>query len=257
MPSPSARTDRAGESVRPARFESVLPVRFEGVSLELGGRTRLDDLSFELAAGPCSVILGPNGAGKSLTLRVAHGLLSPTRGAVRWLGPAGAEAQARQAMVLQRPVLLRRRVAANLDYALRLRGVAAAERPGRVAETLARAEITALAERPARTLSIGEQQRVALARAWVVAPEVLWLDEPAAALDPGSTRALEETIRSIRASGAKIVMSTHDLGQARRLADEVLFVHRGRLLEQSPADRFFDQPGSPEAAAFLKGELLT
>jgi tungstate transport system ATP-binding protein len=240
----------------PSPSGGILPLRFEGVGLELGGATRLHDLDFELEAGPCSVILGPNGAGKSLALRLAHGLLQPSRGRVCWLGPRAAEAASQQAMVLQRPVLLRRRVTANLDYALRLRRVPAPERRDRVAETLERAGLSALAGRPARSLSVGEQQRVALARAWVVSPEVLWLDEPATALDPGATRALEETIRSIRASGTKIVMSTHDLGQARRLADEVLFLHRGRLLEQTPAATFFSAPATPEAAAFLKGELL-
>lgn len=238
----------------PSRREPALPLVFENVGLEIGGVARLADLSFTLGAGPCSVILGPNGAGKSLTLRLAHGLLTPTRGHVRWLG-AGSPERA-QAMVLQRPVLLRRRVAANLEYPLRMLGVPAAERRQRVAATLARADLADLADRPARSLSVGEQQRVAVARAWVVAPEVLWLDEPASALDPGSTRTLEETIRSIRSSGTKIVMTTHDLGQARRLADEVLFLHRGRILEQTPADEFFDAPRSAEAAAFLKGELL-
>ncbi|HKJ24534.1 MAG TPA: ATP-binding cassette domain-containing protein [Myxococcota bacterium] len=161
-----------------------------------------------------------------------------------------------QAMVLQRPVLLRRRVRANLAYPLRLRGVATPERRARVAAVLEQTHLEALADRPARSLSVGEQQRVAVARAWVVEPEVLWLDEPASALDPGATRELEETVRRIRASGTKVVMTTHDLGQARRLADEVLFLHRGRVVEKTPAGEFFDEPRSVEGRAFLKGELL-
>jgi tungstate transport system ATP-binding protein len=230
-------------------------VRLEGVTWVRGGAERLSDLSFELRAGPCSVLLGPNGAGKSLTLRIAHGLLAPTRGRVRWLGAAAQQAAREQAMVLQRPVLLRRSVAANLAYPLRARGVGRAARRDRVAEMLERAGLAPLADRAARSLSVGEQQRVALARAWIVDPEVLWLDEPTASLDPGATRALEEMVRRVRASGTKIVMSTHDLGQARRMADEILFLHRGRLLEQSPVETFFDGPRSPEARAFLKGEL--
>lgn len=236
---------------------AILPLRFERVSLDLAGVRRLGRLDFELTAGPCSVILGPNGAGKSLALRVAHGLLAPSEGRVRWLGPGARFAQRHQAMVLQQPVLLRRRVAANLDYALRLRRVPARARRTRVAETLERSGLADLAARPARSLSIGERQRVALARAWVVDPELLWLDEPASALDPASTRALEEMIRTIRGSGTKIVMTTHDLGQARRLADEVLFLHRGRLLEHGPAEAFFERPATAEAEAFLKGDLLT
>ncbi len=248
MPKPDAAPQEAAPS--------ILPLRFEGVGLDLAGAARLDGLDFELGAGGCSVILGPNGAGKSLTLHVAHGLVRPSRGRVRWLGARADEAPAHQAMLLQRPVLLRRRVAANLDYALRLRGLAREARAERVARTLEAAGLADLAARPARALSIGQRQRVALARAWAVEPEVLWLDEPASALDPASTRALEELIRGIRATGTKIVMTTHDLGQARRLADEVLFLHRGRLLEQTPAEGFFDRPETPEAQAFLKGDLL-
>jgi len=242
--------------VRRPEAGSILPLRLEGVVLERGGARLLDGLSFDLAAGPCSVILGPNGAGKSLTLRVAHGLLAPTRGRVRWLGAAARHAPHAQAMLLQRPVLLRRSVRANLDYALRQRGgEGRVARRDRVDAMLERTGLAPLARRPARALSVGEQQRVALARAWIVAPEVLWLDEPAAALDPGAARVLEEMVRGIRASGTKVVMTTHDLGQARRMADEILFLHRGRLLERGPVEAFFDAPHSPEARAFLKGEL--
>jgi tungstate transport system ATP-binding protein len=222
----------------------------------LGGVAALAGVSFELGARPCSVILGPNGSGKSTLLRVGHGLLRPGTGRVRWCGPGAAHAAERQAMVLQRPVLLRRRVAANLAYPLRLRGVPAEQRAERVAAVLEQASLVALADRPARSLSVGEQQRVAVARAWVTEPELLWLDEPASALDPGAARALEETLRRVQASGTRIVMTTHDLGQARRLADEVLLLHRGRLLEQTPAETFFDEPRSGEGRAFLKGELL-
>ena len=248
------------EGISPAsdmpKPEAILPLRVEGLGLTLGGKSILRDVSFELEAGPCSVILGPNGCGKSMLLRVCHGLLAPTEGRVRWCGPGAGEAERGQAMVLQRPVLLRRRVAANLEYPLRLRGLAPNERRERVAAVLERASLEALAERPARALSVGEQQRVAVARAWAVEPEVLWLDEPASALDPGATRALEETIRRIRASGTKVVMTTHDLGQARRLADEILFLHRGRVLEKTAAETFFEEPQSEEGRAFLKGELL-
>jgi tungstate transport system ATP-binding protein len=125
-----------------------------------------------------------------------------------------------------------------------------------VREVLEDTGLTLLAHRPARTLSIGEQQRLALARAWAAAPEVLFLDEPTANLDPAATRAIEEVIAAIDLTGTKIVMTTHDLGQARRLADEIVFLHRGRLLEQRPAAEFFARPATPEAAAFIEGRLL-
>ncbi|MBI3452612.1 MAG: ATP-binding cassette domain-containing protein, partial [Rhodospirillales bacterium] len=140
-------------------------------------------------------------------------------------------------------------------YGLKLAGLGRRARAERAAETLARLGLSALADRPARVLSIGEQQRLALARAWALRPEVLFLDEPTASLDPTSTRAVEEIIAAIHASGTKIVMTTHNLGQARRLADEILFLHRGRLIERAPADDFFAAPRTPEAAAFVKGEL--
>jgi len=225
------------------------------LGFQLNGKRLLDGISFTLHPGPCSVVLGPNGAGKSLILRLCHGLLRPSTGSIEWCGPGAAAASRRLAMVFQRPVLLRRSVAANVDYALRLGGIPRRERAARIARVLRATGLQELADRGARNLSVGEQQRIALARAWAMRPEVLLLDEPAASLDPGASRALEAAIRAIREDGTKIVMSTHDLGQARRMADEVLFLHRGRLLEQTPARDFFESPASAEAQAFLRGEL--
>jgi tungstate transport system ATP-binding protein len=122
-------------------------------------------------------------------------------------------------------------------------------------EALAHVGLKHLADSPARVLSGGEQQRLAFARAWVLRPEVLFLDEPSSNLDPSATKEIEAIIQSIHAAGAKIVMATHNLAQAKRLGDEVLFIHQGRLAERSPIDRFFTSPASPEAEAFIKGEL--
>jgi len=235
---------------------SILPLGFEGVRFAAGDRTLLHDLDFRCEGGGISVLLGPNGAGKSLVLRLASGLLAPTNGAVRWLGAGNARGADAHAIVLQRPVLLRRSVAANVGYPLALRGVVRAEREVRVARALEATRLAAHATRAARTLSVGEQQRVALACAWAREPEVLLLDEPAAALDPSATRELERAICAMRDEGRKILMSTHDLAQARRLASEVLFVNSGRLLEQTPAAEFFARPRSEEARRFLAGELL-
>ncbi len=234
---------------------SILPLRLEGVTFEADGKRLIDGVTFDLRPGTRSVILGPNGAGKSLLLRLCHGLIRPSGGEVSWDAPRGTEVSHRQAMVFQRPVLLRRSAAANVAYPLRLRGVPARERGERVAEALALAGLSAQAKQAARSLSGGEQQRLAIARAWVMAPEVLFLDEPTANLDPAAARAIEALIDGVHASGAKIVMTTHDLGQAHRLADEILFLHRGHLLERAEATAFFSNPRTAEASAFLKGDL--
>jgi tungstate transport system ATP-binding protein len=235
---------------------SILPLRLTGVSYRVGETALVSGLSFALVAGGRTVILGPNGAGKSVLLRLCHGLIAPSAGRIEWAGAAGGGTSRAHAMAFQRPVLLRRSARANIAHALSLGGVPAAERRVRAAAALERFGLAELAGRPARALSGGEQQRVALARAWAVQPQVLFLDEPTAALDPAATRAVEEMITAFHADGVKIVMSTHDLGQARRLGDEILFLHRGRLIEQAPAEMFFGQPGTPEAAGFIRGELL-
>lgn len=239
-----------------ARAGGILPLRLESLTYEVGGKRLIDRISLVLAPGPRTLILGPNGAGKSLLLRLCHGLIRPTAGRVTWAAADRRMLARRQAMVFQSPVLLRRSAAANVDYALGLRGLGTGERRARVSEALALADLTALADQPARTLSGGEQQRLAIARAWALQPDVLFLDEPTASLDPASTRSIEALIRTIHGNGAKIVMTTHDIGQARRLADEIVFLHRGQVREHAPAQRFFAGPGTPEAAHFLRGDLL-
>jgi tungstate transport system ATP-binding protein len=239
----------------PDRRAPLLPLALAHVGFVAGGRAILDDVNLVLAAGPRTVILGPNGAGKSVLMRICHGLLAPTSGAVRWANPERPGEARRQAMVFQRPVLLRRSVLGNLTFALSVAGVPAYEREGRARVALDRVGLEPFAHRPARVLSGGEQQRLALARAWMLEPEVLFLDEPTANLDPGATREIESIVQSIHASGTKIVTITHNLGQAQRLGDEVLFVDRGRIAERAPVERFFRHPATAEAAAFLKGEL--
>lgn len=234
---------------------TILPLVLEGLGFDAGGTTLLDGVDLILAGTGRVVVLGYNGAGKSLLLRLCHGLVAPTRGAVRWTGPGAATGTRRHAMVFQRPVMLRRTALANLLHALAARGVARAVRTIRARDALDRFGLAALADRPARVLSGGEQQRLALARAWLLSPEVIFLDEPTANLDPAATREVEEMIQAFTRDGIKVVLTTHDLGQARRLADEVVFIHRGRLVEHGPADAFFAAPRSPEAAAYLRGDL--
>ncbi|HEX7054861.1 MAG TPA: ATP-binding cassette domain-containing protein [Burkholderiales bacterium] len=236
-------------------MSALLPLRLAEVSFAAGGRTILERISADIAAGPRTVILGANGAGKSVLMRICHGLLAPTSGRVTWNEPETPGRPRRQAMVFQRPVMLRRSALANVIYALKAAGVPRSERRPRAMAALEHVGLAHLADNPARVLSGGEQQRLALARAWALRPEVLFLDEPTANLDPSATREVERIIGSIHAAGAKIVMTTHNLGQAKRLGDEVLFLHQGRLAERSPIDRFFSQPASAEAEAFIKGEL--
>jgi tungstate transport system ATP-binding protein len=162
----------------------------------------------------------------------------------------------RRAILFQRPAMLRRTAAANIRYALATAGIPRAEHPKRVAALMAEVGLAGLDNRPARRLSGGEQQRLALARALALDPAVLFLDEPAASLDPAATKAIEDIVREVTARGVKVVMSTHDLGQAKRLAGDVVFLHRGRLIERSPAEEFFAAPRSEEARKFIAGELL-
>jgi tungstate transport system ATP-binding protein len=233
----------------------ILPLSLRDVRFTAGGRTIIDGVSAEIAAGPATIILGANGAGKSVLMRLMHGLLAPTSGRIAWRVQEAERARRGQAMVFQRPVLLRRSALANILYALELARIPAADRERQAMDALREVGLSDVAHRPARVLSGGEQQRLALARAWALHPEVLFLDEPTASLDPSATREIENVIKAFDASGTKIVMATHNLGQARRLGDEVLFIHQGRLVERAPVETFFEKPASAEAAAFIKGEL--
>ena len=221
----------------------MLPLAMEAV----GFRDIIKPLSLEIEAGPSTIILGANGAGKSVLMRLMHGLLAPSTGRVLWRSPGP------QAMVFQRPVMLRRSALANVVYALALAGRGDAQRLAM--DALEEVGLAHLAHRPARVLSGGEQQRLALARAWALHPEVLFLDEPTASLDPHATREIERVIQAFDAAGTKIVMATHNLGQARRLGDEVIYLHEGRVLERAPVEQFFANPATSEAAAFIRGEL--
>lgn len=234
----------------------LLPLRAEGVRYAPDGLALLDDVSLQIAEGGITMILGPNGAGKSILMRILHGLVRPDSGRVLWRGePANGTIQRRQAMVFQKPVLLRRSVAANLDHALKAADVSRTERPRRIKDALTEAGIAHLADRPARVLSGGEQQRLAVARALSLRPDVLFLDEPTASLDPASTAAIEALILAADRRGCKIVMVSHDMHQVRRLADDILFMDRGRLAEHSAAQPFFETPASAAARDFLAGRL--
>jgi tungstate transport system ATP-binding protein len=231
------------------------PVVLDGVSFKAGATTILDRLSLTIAPGAPTLIVGPNGSGKTTLLRICMGLIAPTEGGVR-RGGRLQSTMARRAIVFQRPVMLRRSTAANVAYALAKAGVDHRQRAARVDQLLARVGLSDLTQRAARSLSGGEQQRLALARALARDPELLLLDEPTASLDPASTRRVEEIILMAAQSGIKIVMASHDLGQVRRIAGDVVFLARGALCEQSNAEDFLNRPTTPEAAAFLRGDLV-
>jgi tungstate transport system ATP-binding protein len=257
-PADAAAPDSAKVEESAARTEGILPLCVRGLRYEANGAALVDGVDFKLEeASATTVLIGPNGAGKSLTLRLLHGLLPPSGGSVLWNGePPHRAVRLRQAMVFQKPVLLRRSAAANIDHALRAHALPRRARAERIAEVLTAAGLSHLHGRAARVLSGGEQQRLAIARAWAVRPEVLLLDEPTANLDPAATRAVEDMIEEIRGQGTKILLATHDMGQARRLGDEVLFLHRGRLQERTDAARFFQAPESEAGEAYLAGRLL-
>ncbi|EHA14908.1 ATP-binding cassette domain-containing protein [Halomonas sp. HAL1] len=234
----------------------VAALELDSVSFIHRGHTLLKPTTLRLAGCQRTLIMGPNGAGKSLLMRLAHGLLTPTNGTVRWQGEPPP-----QAMVFQRPVLLRRSALDNLTFVLAINKTPRPELKGlsRKAQAMSALEkfgLPHLARRPARVLSGGEQQRLALARAWLLNPQVLFLDEPTSALDPAAIKAVEDAVLEFHHSGTRIVMTTHDLHQARRLANDVLFLHNGELLEHTLANDFFKAPASREAEAFIRGELV-
>jgi tungstate transport system ATP-binding protein len=235
---------------------SDLPIRFEDVHVRAGTTKILDGVSLTITAGAPTVLIGPNGSGKTTVLRAAMGLIAPTAGDITW-GTRKKAPEGRRAIVFQRPVMLRRSCEGNVRYALEAAGVPRVSRDERTADLLRLTGLEGLAGRPARRLSGGEQHRVALARALARDPTVLFLDEPTASLDPAATQEIEDIIRTVSARGVKVVMATHDLGEARRLAGEVILLHRGRVLECGPGQAFFSGPVTDAARRFVAGELLT
>lgn len=235
---------------------ALLPMRLTDLRFTAGGTEIIAGIDLVIPSGGCTAVMGFNGAGKSVLLRLMHGLLSPTGGRVEWAHPLGErEGRRRQAMVFQRPVLLRRSVADNIEFALKRHLTRRGERRQKLDELLALGDLEHLANRPARALSGGERQRVAMVRALGVDPEILFLDEPTASLDPGSTGTIERLVRTAIERGTTAVLVTHNRGQAKRLAQRVVFVHRGRIAEDNPVARFFDRPDSAPARAFTEGRL--
>jgi len=233
---------------------SLLPITAHQVSIIRKGRRLLNSLDLTITNPGITMIMGPNGAGKSLLLRCLHGLISSDEGEIHFgQKPMEAKIRYRQSMVFQSPTLLRRSIYANLAFVLKDRRMFD---PAKIDHALKMVGLTHLATQSARLLSGGEKQRLVLARALLTDPDMLFLDEATSNLDPASTKIIEDILRKVSQASTKIIAITHDLGQAKRLADTIVFMHQGRVCEQTPSDAFFDQPVSKEARAFLKGDLL-
>jgi len=236
--------------------EPALPLHIDHLHVIRKGNLLLSDIDYTIDTHGVTIILGPNGAGKSLLLQIAHGLVEPSEGSLKWNRQKPQPQQSWRAFVFQKPVLLRRSVRANIEYVLSLHNIAKPKHNALIQEALYHTGLTHLADRNARVLSGGEKQRLSIARAWVLQPKVILLDEPTAELDPVGTAYIEKLIETIANEDTKILMTTHDLGQAQRLANDILFLHKGKLLEYSSAKDFFTKPTTTTAQNFIEGKLL-
>ncbi len=234
---------------------NMFPIHARGLTVRRRGRTLIGPVDLRIDGPGARIVVGPNGAGKTTLLRALHGIERLSGGTLDYACPR-AEALAAQAFVFQTPVIMRRTVRENLAYPLQLRKTPKAATRARVEEIAERLGLSFALNRPARVLSGGERQKLALGRALTVRPALLFLDEPCASLDGRATREIEEVLRAEIAAGTRVLMSTHDMGQARRLADEVWFVHRGAVPEIATADQFFTAPASDAARAFLNGDIV-
>lgn len=248
---------RQGRELADKAYATILPLSVRNLQYSVLGNRLVHVDSLDLCHGRPTIVMGPNGAGKSLLIRLLHGLIDPTGGEILYGGQTMTpDIRRRQAMVFQRPVILRRSVRANVEYAMAAHGIGGSERRKRVDELLQMGELAEKARQFARTLSSGEQQRLALLRAIAPFPDLLFLDEPTSSLDPSATQLIEPLICRAAERGTKIVMITHDVGQARRLAGEVVFMHRGKVTEQTSGPAFFESPTSEAARIFMTGQLL-
>ena len=234
---------------------NILPLTLQEIMVKRRGKHILGPVSLTLQGTGISVVVGPNGGGKTTLLRAMHGLDRISAGHKAW-AVSDAQAHVAQSFVFQAPIMMRRNVRDNIAYPLVLRAVNRRDARAAADVWAARVGLGSAVLRAATVLSGGEKQKLALARALVTAPQVLFLDEPCANLDGHATQEIEAILHAACADGTRIVMSTHDLGQARRLADEVLFVHAGQVVEILPAAAFFAGPASAQAAAFLNGDLV-
>lgn len=234
---------------------SILPLKMTDALVKRRGKTLLGPVDFEVSPEGFTIIMGPNGAGKTTLLRALHGLERLSAGRIDWQVPVGQTVQ-RQAFVFQSPIMMRRSVRDNLAYPLILHGTHRAKAHALAAEWAERVGLRAALDQQAPQLSGGEKQKLALARALMRQPDIVFLDEPCANLDGRATREIEAILQTAQASGTRILMSTHDIGQARRLATDIVFLMHGKIIETAEAKAFFEAPKTTQAAALLKGDIV-
>lgn len=225
-------------------------LRLNQVSVVLGGKPLLSDITLEVDTGESIVVLGANGAGKTTLLKLCNLILVPTQGSV--VAPRVSD----QALIFQRPPLLARSVIDNVRFVLAMRGLTEPERTEQARAALIACNLDTIESRQARLLSGGEQQRLALARAWACKPKLLLADEPTANLAPAATREVERLMQSVQAQGTTLLLTTHNVAQAKRLAQRILFLDGGRIVEDRLAADFFVSPQSAAARSYLEGESL-
>lgn len=236
-------------------MSDLFPLHLKAAETSRRGKRLVGPVNLSLDGDGVSVLMGPNGSGKTSLLRMMHGAARLTAGSIVWNCDTEAARRA-QAFVFQRPVMLRRTVLENLIYPLVVRGMSRAAAKDAARIWAERTGLTNLLQRAAPALSGGEQQKLALARALITTPKLVFLDEPTAALDGRTTRAIEDILRQTSLSGTRLILSTHDIGQARRLADQIVFLHEGHVVETGPAGAFFDAPSTAQARAFLRGDIV-
>ncbi len=234
---------------------SLFPVKLRGAGTSRRGKRLIGPVDLDLDGQGVCVVIGPNGSGKTTLLRLLHGIARCSQGSITWACDT-AEARQRQAFVFQRPVMLRRKVQDNIAFPLRLKGVPRRDAQERARDWADRVGLAQMLDRPAGVLSGGEQQKLSLARALISEPELLFQDEPTSALDGRATREIEEILLAARDAGTTLILSTHDMGQARRLADQMIFMLGGQVHETGPAGPFFETAQSAEARAFLNGDIV-
>ena len=239
-----------------ANAHQCCPFELNEVNLFINKVKLLHNINCTINSAGITVIMGPNGAGKSLLLRLLAGLLKPTNGNISGgVNDKDIKAGAHLSIVFQNPVLLRRSAYANIAYVLRSQKISAALVREKIDHALCSARLDIRAQMPARKLSGGEQQRLALARALVVEPVALLLDEATANLDPASTQIVENMVNEASKKGTKIIFVTHDIKQAKRIGDDILFIHMGRVMAHKSSIDFFRDPGSDESQAYLDGRV--
>ena len=235
--------------------EPLLPLRVTGGSVRLRGKHIVGPVDLELSNDGFTIVMGPNGAGKTTLLRMIHGLARLSEGNIAWNIPL-KEARMRQAFVSQTPAILRRTVVDNIAFPLQLRGKTRNSAREKAAAWAEKVGLGSALKRQAMVLSGGEKQKLAIGRALILEPDLLFLDEPTANLDGQSMQEIETILKDAQANGTRIIMATHNVGQARRLASDVMFIYRGLIHERQEASRFFEAPETEEARTFIRGDIL-